>query len=315
MDQHTLIKQLVDLAIELGRTPTKLEFYDMIKGAKHSLRKFYGERYNDLVLASGLKINSSQWKTQGGNEIFKKDIGEHLRSYQPKIIERSKKYPKILIIGDLHFPFVNQDALDAAHQFSKEAQPDYIVQLGDLYDMYSHAKFPRSHNLFTPKEEEYKARAMAEKMWKRFKLDCPEAKLIQCVGNHDVRPIKRTMEAVPSIEHWLEKYFQEIMSFPGVHSVLDSREEFRIEDIIFIHGYASGIGRHRDHFNNNVCVGHTHVGGVSFRQQQQKVIWELNVGYLADQFAKGLSYTPTRSVKWTLGIGFIDNFGPRFVPY
>lgn len=315
MDKHDVIKHLVNLAIDIGRTPTKDEYYSSIKGAKHALRKYFGEKYTDLVLAAGLTPNSTQWRTQGGNEIFARNIDEHLNRYKARELVKSKKYPKILIIGDLHFPFINQKALDWAHDLAKQIQPEYIVQLGDLYDMYSHAKFPKSAMLFTPKEEEKTARMQAERMWSRFHKDCPVAKLVQCIGNHDVRPIKRTMEVIPNIEHWIENYFKDLMTFPGVHTVLDAREEFTIEDIIFIHGYASGIGRHRDHFLNNVVVGHTHSGGVSMRQQNQKTIWELNVGYLADEFSKGLSYTPTKTTKWTLGVGIIDEFGPRFIPY
>lgn len=312
MDLHQLHSALLNLAQELGKTPTKEEF-TKIPGTGYALRKFYHRRYEDLLLAAGLDLNTTPKKIT--NEIFRKDINQHLSEYEAKVIQKSKKYPKILIVGDLHFPFHHKKCLESIHEFAKENQPDYIIQIGDLYDQYSHAKFPRSHNLFTPREEEKLARDLAEKMWSRFGSECPNAKKIQILGNHDARPLKRVLESLPQMEHWVEKYFQELMSFEGVETLLNSREEYKIEDILIIHGYSSKLGDHRDHYLNSIIVGHSHTGGVSFRQVNGKILFELNVGYVADQFAKGLSYTPTRTVKWTLGNGWIDQYGPRFIPY
>lgn len=314
MDQHNLVSSLITLANELNRTPTRDEFYAQVKGAAWAVAKYYGRQYTNLVLASGLELSNKN-KFVATNEVFRKDINEHLEQYQPKQINRSVQYPKILIVGDVHFPFHHQKCLDAIHEFAKENQPEYIIQIGDLYDCYSAAKFPKSSNIFTPKEEEKLAKSQAEKMWSKFKTDCPQAKLIQILGNHDVRPLKRMIESLPQMEHWVEKYFEELMKFDGVETLLNAREEYKIKDIFFTHGYASRLGDHRDQYLNNLVVGHSHTGGVAFRQIQGKTLWELNVGYVADQFSKGLSYTPTRTVKWTLGWGFISKYGPQFIPY
>jgi hypothetical protein len=61
------------------------------------------------------------------------------------------------------------------------------------------------------------------------------------------------------------------------------------------------------------AVGHSHVGGVAYRSIQGKVLFELNAGLLGDPEAKGLSYTPQKLTRWTLGWGFIDQLGPRFI--
>lgn len=315
MEQHELQQLLLSFTQELGRTPSKEEFYKQFKGVRFATEKFYQRSYLKLLAATGLEPLASGPKNKITNEIFKRDIELHISNQNQKEMVRSKKYPKILIIGDLHFPFHHAKCLEAIHEFCKETQPNFIVQIGDLYDMYSHAKFPRSHNLFTAKEEEKMARSLASKMWQRFQLDSPESKCIQILGNHDVRPTKRVIEVLPQMEHWVERYFEELMSFENVQSILNPREEFKIEDIVFIHGYANKLGDHRDHFLGNTVVGHTHLGGVSFRQLQDKNVWELNVGFCGNQFAKGLSYTPTKTVKWTLGWGLVDSYGARFISY
>jgi len=315
MDQHQLINEIRNLAIELGRSPTRTEFYDFNIKCKYAVEKFYNGRYNDLLLAAGLELNK---KVKITNEIFKKDIHRQLENFVPKPYQRSRKYPKILIIGDLHFPFVHHKCLEEIYNFAKqpETKPEFIIQIGDIYDMYSHAKFPRSHNIYTPQEEEKVARGMAEKMWKKLQELVPDAKCIQILGNHDIRPLKRTLEVQPSAEHMIEYYlYNKLLKFDNVHTITDPRESYELCEIDFIHGYLSGIGKHRDDFLANVVHGHTHRGGMDCRQIKNKILWELDVGYCGDPTSKGLSYTPSKYVKWTLGWGYIDENGPRFIPY
>lgn len=317
-DQHELVSALINMAAELGRTPTRDEFYAQVKGASWAVQKWYARQYNTLVLACGLDLSPNQVKKiKLTNEIFKKDIQQTLIDYLPKPYLRSKNYPEILIIGDLHFPFVHQKCLEAIYEFAK-AHPEikYIIQIGDIYDMFSGGKFPRSHNIYMPIEEERLARAMAEKMWKKLQEILPNATCIQILGNHDIRPIKRSLEVMPSAEHMIEYYLHnKLLTFNNVKTITDPRESYELCEIEFIHGYLGGIGRHRDSFLANVVHGHTHTGGVAYRQVKNKILWELDCGYVGDPMSKGLSYTPSKYVKWTLGWGFIDKHGPRFIPY
>ena len=51
------------------------------------------------------------------------------------------------------------------------------------------------------------------------------------------------------------------------------------------------------------------------RGLQHETLWELNVGLLSDVGAGPMEYGPTKRKHWTLGLGIIDEFGPRFIPY
>ena len=85
-------------------------------------------------------------------------------------------------------------------------------------------------------------------------------------------------------------------------------------EVAVIHGYKSQIGQHRDALMYNVVAGHLHRGGVAFRSIRGRTLWELNCGLAGDPESKGLSYTPSRITDWTLGWGFLDLYGPRFIP-
>lgn len=314
MDEHELVTKLKQIATEIGKIPTRAEFSARVKGADYFLKKMGG--YAIVLQAAGLETYDQRRATEKiTNKIFAKNIEAHLSSYSaPKRLQEAN-WPKIAVMGDLHEPFSHKGVKEAFTQFCKEYQPEYVVQIGDSIDAYAHSKFPVSPNVFTPKQEEELARKNLEVFWQGVKEACPSAKCIMLLGNHAIRPLKRVLENVPSIEHWAEKYLAELLTFSGVETVLDPREEYLISEIAFIHGFRGGQGVHRDHLMRNTVLGHTHLGSCTYRNLRNITLWELNAGFAADPLSKGLTYTPTKTTGWTLGWGYIDQWGPRFIPY
>jgi len=318
--QHSILSELKSLASELGKVPTRDEFLNFSKHSRHSIAKAFGS-FSAAILAAGMGGCAAETREQRAAKkrkqeikgIFNTDIVEHIKSQ----IERkpiSIKVPgtkSILVIGDTHFPFVCHDTLALIFYWCEIMQPDYVVQVGDLYDMFAHSKFPRTHLTFNPRDEIEHGFFMAKEMWSRIKKLCPHARCYQMRGNHDARPLKRILECYPEGEVFfsIEKYFE----FKDVVNHADYREELVIENIIFHHGYLTKLGAHADYNMNNTVVGHTHKGGVVYRNTPNGVIWELNAGYCGDPTSKALSYMPQKITKSTKGFGFIDALGPRFI--
>lgn len=310
---HELLSALKELAIELGRTPNKEEFCSQFKGGYHRVKLFGG--YTALVRAAGLQTyEDRKTKKSSAAEFFRADLETVLNDYEPAEIIAQPKYQKTVVIPDTHFPFVNHRVLESIYKWIEKEKPSLIVQIGDLYDMYAHAKFPRSLNVYTPNQEEDMARKGAEEMWAEINRIVPDAKKVQLKGNHDVRATKRTLEVQPAVERAIQKYVNELMSFPGVTLIEDPRQEYIVDGIEFIHGYRSGIGEHRDFALMNAVCGHIHRGGVTFKRIRGQTLWELNAGLAGDPESKALSYTPQKITHWTPGFGAIDEFGPRFIP-
>lgn len=310
LKQQELIQKLRELASELGRTPYWHEINRVVSNSQ--IYKQFGG-YPIMIQAAGLDPAPKAKKLN--NDIFKVDIKEHLDSHEDVTIIKRKPYPRIACLGDLHEPFSHANLKQDFKLFVEKFKPEYIIQLGDAMDQYSMAKFPRSHNIFTPKQEEELARRNLEEFWDEINKAAPNAKLIQLMGNHDARVLKRTLEVMPAMEHWIEKYFKDLYTFDGVYTVIDPREEYIIEDIAFHHGYRSKLGDHRDYIHMNFVGGHTHRGGVVYRNIKNNVLWELNAGLAGDPTSKGLSYTSQKINDWTLGYAAIDEYGPRFIPY
>lgn len=318
MDAHELSCRLKALALELGRTPQRDEFVKGIPNGRTHIDRAFGT-YAVMLEACGLDSPKRQRTQRITNEVFHVEIDPYLELQResqkrdtPGVLE---PWPTIAILGDVHEPFSHASVKQDFVTFVGTHKPQHVVQIGDAFDAYAHAKFPRSHNLYTPKDEEQAARKNLEELWRQIQKASPASQCIQLVGNHDLRPMKRVLEALPAMEHWAMAYFKDLMKFDGVHTVIDPREEYFISDIAFIHGYRTQLGAHRDYMRHNAVVGHTHRGGAVFKNIQGQTIWELNAGFAADAHSKGLSYTSQKMVDWTLGWGFIDEHGPRFIPY
>lgn len=320
VDQHTLIAKLKDVAIELGRTPTKTEFFRAMSGGQYRVEKHFGS-YSALVIAAGLDPAPNS-RIKINNSVFEKSVVTHLEHYRKEqegkspiqsALISSAQTPSFATISDVHWPFQNDRVLSAFALYVEKHKPEYVILNGDAWDMYSHGKYPRSHNVFTPKEEQDLARRGNEEFWREIQKRSPKSKCVQMLGNHDIRPLKRVLESYPAAEDWIEKILTELFTFANVRTIFDPREELILGNTAIFHGYRSGLGDHRDFTLMNCVNGHTHKGGVVFRQIRGAVLWELNSGLAGDPLAKGLTYTPQKIVNWTPGFGAHDSYGPRFI--
>lgn len=310
---HEMVAMLKETALELGRTPSKAEFLRLSSIGQHDIYAAFGS-FTGLVQAAGLVSRDNRKIT---NAIFERSIESHLEAYREtgKSGEAKKSpYPRIAVISDIHWPFHNQRVVDAFIAFIEQYGADYVILNGDAWDMYSHSKFPRSHNVFTPRDEQKLSREENEKFWKRIQDAAPKAKCYQLTGNHDARPLRHILETYPEAEDWVTQKLQEAFTFPGVETFHDPRQELILGDVMIHHGYRSKLGDHRDYSRYNAIVGHTHKGGCVFRAVRGELIWELNSGLAGDPLSKGLSYTPQRITDWTAGFGYVWPWGPQFIP-
>jgi predicted phosphodiesterase len=220
---------------------------------------------------------------------------------------------KVIVVGDLHAPWHCIKTVSAIYSAIQREKPKVIVQLGDAYDMFSAAKFSRSHNVCTPKEEIEEARVFLETFWSNVKKNAPNgAECYQLIGNHDVRPRKRILEQAPWAETFLK--WEDFFKFRGVETIFDEREDLELDGIIYEHGYYSRPGQHMRENMKPTVFGHLHRAHLVFEKIRKTLLWELNVGYAADPSAVPLSYPRKKWVRWTPGFGIIDDLGPRFCP-
>lgn len=310
--KHDMVAAVKELALELGRTPTKNEFHDKTKFSAYSVYQAFGN-YTILRQAAGFDASVSHRSRQIPSAVFETPIEKHLEEYTPREEYKREPMPSMAIISDIHWPFHAQRVIERFYKWVSEHKPEHIIINGDAMDFYSHSKFPRSHNLFTPKEEETLARKLNAEFWIEIQKLSPKSKCYQNLGNHDLRPLKRQLEAMPTMEHWIEKYMGELFSFEGVETNMDPRKELIIGGIMIHHGFKSKLGDHRDYNLQSSISSHTHRPGIVYRTVRGQPIFEMNTGYAGDPEAKGLTYTPTKTVEWVQSFGVTDADGPRII--
>jgi UDP-2,3-diacylglucosamine pyrophosphatase LpxH len=308
---HAIISEIKRYYQDYGKPPSIAELramgYSKYIIEKHSMRQLC-----EMAGVNEVRVNSDEVK-KITNDIFKKDLEQHLSEYKQRDFKSQPIKSSILVAGDTHFCFHNSKTIDKFLEFNRKYQPENVVQVGDLYDLYAYSKFPRSQNIYTPAEEERLSRQTAEKFFADIIRDNKKANVFNMLGNHDLRIIKRTIESLPQLENIVERHLREIMTFDGVKLIEDHREPLEIDGILFHHGYLGKLGDHRDSALQNFVCGHSHRAGVSYRRIKNETLWELNAGFMGDPESKVMSYTSSKIQNYTLGFGYIDELGPRFI--
>lgn len=231
---------------------------------------------------------------------------------------------KVGAIPDTHHPYENVNAISglyAALEAEHRIKPfDYIIQMGDARDMYSFSKFPRSYNLYTPKQEIEIATDKLTEFWKTIHKICPATKLIQIQGNHEERLPKRILERIPEAESLID--LKDLFRFAHVDTIFDG--DLVIDDVIYFHGYLTKQYGHLRHFLRSCVFGHTHQAWILFEKidaltigrtpHKNGLLFEFSCGFLGDDKLLPLQYTVSKKNKWSTGYGIIEDGVPRFVP-
>lgn len=220
----------------------------------------------------------------------------------------------ILVAGDIHLPYGHGPSIKKTINLAESLKPDIFIQIGDLLDLFSFSRFPKTMSYMTPKEELERGLEMAADFWHRVHKASPRSKCFQLLGNHDERLSKAILTQLPAAESLIS--IKGLLTFPRVETMNSEREELVIGDTIVMHGFRSKLGDHAWHNGMNTICGHSHHGGVAYHRLGEKTIWELNAGFLADAESFALSYTRQKRIsKWTLGCGFVSELGPMFIPF
>lgn len=221
----------------------------------------------------------------------------------------------IVALPDIHEPYSSKRGKARALEFIGDCKPKTVVQVGDLYDQLSASRHPHSRNTHTPEEEMNQARSNAVAFWDAIHRASPKSKLYQIHGNHDGRVMKRVMECLPEVEHLVRPAIKELYTFPNVHTVHSEWDELILGEILVMHGFR----KHGDHVKWNkmhTIHGHTHVGGVIHIPVKGGTLWELSAGFLGEVDSPAFGYRSQKQIHgWTLGIGVVDNLGPRFIGF
>jgi UDP-2,3-diacylglucosamine pyrophosphatase LpxH len=206
---------------------------------------------------------------------------------------------KVLVIPDLHFPFVHPKALQFAKDVQRKYNTDEVVFIGDVVDLHAVSRFSPDPDGFSPGEEFKAAYAEVQKWVKEF----PKAKV--CIGNHDERLFRRAYES--GLPRRAMRPFEELWDTPGWNWA----DHHFIDNVKYVHGTGrSGMTAAIRMAVDNRCslvMGHTHTyAGYHWHTTEKDRIFGLNVGCLLDPKAYAMAYGKHFPTRPDLGMGVVD---------
>lgn len=165
----------------------------------------------------------------------------------------------IIAFGDTHCPFQNKRALEITYQIITDIQPDTIVLMGDMVDMYAISSFSRDPVRVLKLQNELDATNEVLRQ-----IDAlSNAEVVYLEGNHEQR-LQRYLRLRPEL-HGLNNL--KLENLLGLDTLgWEMKSEYKQGDLLFVHGRyiskhsAYSIKRELEAraFQISVLMGHTH---------------------------------------------------------
>jgi predicted phosphodiesterase len=224
------------------------------------------------------------------------------------------KEERIGILSDIHFPYYDKEALEAAIRFLIKWKPDCIILNGDIVDAYSLSRFEKDPRARSFSYELDMLRNFILKLKKLF----PNARIIFKAGNHSDRYEKTILQRVPELADLNLFTFEAVIQAKELGiDVVKSKRIIKAGKLNIIHGHEVPMGiigpvnPARGFFlktKANVLGGHFHRSSEHMEQDiNGQVVGAWSTGCLCDLNPK---YMPINN--WNSGFATVENFGSDF---
>jgi predicted phosphodiesterase len=193
--------------------------------------------------------------------------------------EEQEKENRVLIIGDLHSPFILYGYLQFCQEIYFKYNCNRVVFIGDLLDNHYSSYHEADPDGHSAKAELLKAKAEIANWYKAF----PKAKV--CLGNHDLIPNRKAMTSGLS-NSWI-KTIDEVLETPN----WEFSEEFEIDNVTYVHGIARKARIRAQKELTSVVQGHYHSESyIDFFVGKNYKIFGMQVGCGIDKKSYAMAY-------------------------
>lgn len=213
-----------------------------------------------------------------------------------------------LIIGDLHAPYMHQDAVAFLKQVKKKYKPNDIVFMGDEVDAHATSYHEHDPDLPSAGDELRLAIKQLQPLYKLF----PKAVVIE--SNHGSLVYRKALSAgLPSS---VIKGYREILSAPkGWTWKYDHIINTQLGDVYCHHGKSGTWEKLSKNMAMSAVQGHFHNKFyVSYWSSPNGLYWDANAGCLVDNKSRSMAYGKNNLQKPIVGCLVIVNGKPELVP-
>jgi predicted phosphodiesterase len=205
----------------------------------------------------------------------------------------NKKERRILIIGDLHAPFVLPEYLEHCKQTYANYNCNQVIFIGDILDNHAFSYHEPDPNGLSAGNELIKAKKYIKDWYKEF----PVADVL--IGNHDRMASRKAMTGgVPSA--WIKSY-NDVLGTPKWNWC----ETIVYDNVLFEHGEGGQAARKaQNNMMSSVC-GHTHTSAyVQWFVGKKFKVFGMQVGCGVDSTSYAAAYARNFK-KQAIGCGVV----------
>ena len=224
------------------------------------------------------------------------------------------KEKRIGILSDIHFPYYDKEALNAAIAYLRKWKPDCILLNGDIIDCYQISSFLKDARKPKFKDE----LTMLQMFFEQLRATFPKANIIFKLGNHEQRYETIILQRLPELADLNWTKFESVIEAEthGIQ-VVKNKRIMRVGKLNILHGHelphgiAAPVNPARGFFlktKANVLGGHHHqTSDHSEADINGNIIGAWSTGCLCELHP---DYAPIN--KWNHGFATVENFGLDF---
>lgn len=261
--------------------------------------------------AETLRNRIRYWRGQHGDRKRAQVEGKRMipRSYaRPFESFRLCGPSRVLVMSDLHIPYHDERAVEAAVEYGRKARADVVLLNGDLWDCYQLSRYNPDPRERSTGEELRAVRDFFE--WLRERL--PKARIVYKLGNHELRWTFFLRYAAPRLLGIEEFDLPSVLHLGdcGVELVPATDEVMCGDHLHVLHGHeigsrGGGVSPARGLY---LAVGACALAGHWHRTSahNEPVLGGGVVATYSDGCLCGLSPEYARINKWNLGFSLIE---------
>ena len=214
----------------------------------------------------------------------------------------------VLVIGDLHAPFMHPDAVKFLKAVKRKFKPDRVIQVGDEIDGHSISFHEHSPDLYSPRTELDMARIALRPLYDLF----PDVSLLS--SNHGSLVYRKA--AAAGLPSEVIKGYREILEAPhGWRWHDDLTIKTALGPVYFTHGKSGAYEKLSKNMAMNAVQGHFHQKFyITYWGSPVGLFWDMNVGCLVDNSAMAFAYGKNNLPRPIVGCAIIQNGVPQLVP-
>lgn len=211
------------------------------------------------------------------------------------VITKSNKIGNILVIGDLHAPFILDGYLQWCKQLEKEYNIDKVIFIGDIIDGHSWSYHESDVDGMSVGHELEAAIKQLQLAYKLF----PKADVL--LGNHDLL-IARKAKTAGLSRHFIRD-FKDVIQAPKDWTFA---EEFIYNNVRYIHGSIGNAFIRAKDSRMSTVQGHLHSQSfVQYSVSEKDAIFGLQIGAGIDHHKYAFEYAKPMTKKPVISAGIV----------